>query len=194
ARDGERWFATEATRDPKAVLVGRLEALGPIESDDPLLRVLEAEGVAMRCRLDGREHWCHRRLLARIHRETLETLRSRIAPVAANDFLRFLATRQHVAPGYRLEGPAGVQTVVAQLSGLEVPAWAWEKEVLHRRVEGYRAHWIDQLTLSGELAWLRLWGSGAGTVRNTPLCVVPRQDLHAWLDCREPVDLDELGR
>src|SRR5439155_12675108 len=29
-RDGDRWFATEASRDPKAVLRGRLEAVGPV--------------------------------------------------------------------------------------------------------------------------------------------------------------------
>ena len=53
-REDGRWFAVEASRDPKAVLRGRLEALGPIESDDPLLLELEAEGVVLRTRIGGR--------------------------------------------------------------------------------------------------------------------------------------------
>src|SRR6266545_4160947 len=34
--EGERWFAKEASRDPKSVLKGRMEALGPVAGDDPL--------------------------------------------------------------------------------------------------------------------------------------------------------------
>ncbi|HEV8267587.1 MAG TPA: helicase-related protein, partial [Thermoanaerobaculia bacterium] len=77
-REGDRWFAAEATRDPKAVLRGRLEALGPIESDEliaPLLLELETEGVVLRTRIGGREAWCDRRLLSRIHRYTIDRLR-----------------------------------------------------------------------------------------------------------------------
>src|SRR6185295_16560779 len=65
ALEGDRWFAVEATREPRAVLRGRMEALGPVVSDDPLLRELEAEGVVLRVRLDGGAAWCDRRLLAR---------------------------------------------------------------------------------------------------------------------------------
>ncbi len=64
-REGDRWFAAEATREPKAVLRGRMEALGPVVSDDPLLYQLETEGVVLRTRIAGREAWCDRRLLAR---------------------------------------------------------------------------------------------------------------------------------
>ena len=46
-REGDRWFAAEASRDPKAVLRGRMEALGPVFSDDPLLLALEGEGVVL---------------------------------------------------------------------------------------------------------------------------------------------------
>ena len=82
-------------------------------SDDPLLRELEAEGVVLRTRIDGREAWCNRRLLARIHRYTLERLRKEIEPVTAAQFLRFLACWQHVDPEHRLEGPHGVRQVVS---------------------------------------------------------------------------------
>src|SRR5204862_5719736 len=89
--EGGRWFAVEASRDPKAMLRGRLEALGPIESDHPLLLALESEGVVMRTRVGGRAVWCDRRLLARIHRYTIDRLRREIEPVSAALFVRFLA-------------------------------------------------------------------------------------------------------
>ena len=179
-REGERWFATEASRDPKAMLRGRMEALGPVFSDDPVLLELEAEGVVLRTRIEGREAWCDRRLLARIHRYTLDRLRKEIEPVTAAQFLRFLACWQHVDPEHRLEGPRGVAQVVAQLAGFEIPAPAWEGRVLPARVRGYRREWLDQLTLSGEVAWGRMWGGGASPIRRTPICLVPREDLDTW--------------
>ncbi|MFB3819465.1 MAG: DEAD/DEAH box helicase, partial [Candidatus Methylomirabilales bacterium] len=178
--EGARWFAAEASREPKAVLRGRVEAVGPVVSDDPLLRELEAEGVVLRTRIDGREAWCERGLLARIHRYTLDRLRREIEPVTAAQFLRFLAAWQHVDPAHHLEGPRGVAAVVAQLAGFECPAAAWEASVLPARVRGYRREWLDQLTYSGEVAWGRLWGAGAGPIRRTPICLVTREDLEAW--------------
>jgi ATP-dependent Lhr-like helicase len=180
-REGERWFAVEASRDPRKVLRGRLEALGPVFDDDPLYRELEAEGVVLRTRIDGRPAWCHRRLLARIQGYTLDRLRREIEPVTASQFLRFLACWQHVDLEHRLEGPMGVAEVVRQLAGFEAPAAAWEAKLLSARVRGYKREWLDQLTLSGQVAWLRLWGSGPGLVRRTPISLVPREDLESWL-------------
>ncbi|HKF43305.1 MAG TPA: DEAD/DEAH box helicase [Thermoanaerobaculia bacterium] len=174
------WFAVEATRDPKAVLKGRMEALGPIVSDDPLLVQLEGEGVVLRTRIAGQLAWCDRRLLARIQRYTLERLRREIEPVSAAQFLRFLAAWQHVDPEHRLEGPRGVAQVVSQLAGFEVPAAAWEGSILPARVRGYRRDWLDQLTLSGEVAWSRLWGGAVAAVRRAPVCLVERKDMEEW--------------
>jgi ATP-dependent Lhr-like helicase len=186
-RDDGRWFAAEATRDRKLVLRGRFEALGPLPSDHPLLRgceddlrALEAEGVLLRARIGGAEAWCDRRLLARIHRYTLDRLRKEIEPVTAAQFLRFLAAWQHVAPETRLEGPRGVAQAAAQLAGFEVPAAAWEANVLPARVRGFKREWLDQVTLSGEVVWGRLWGAGLSPVRRTPVCLIPREDLEAW--------------
>jgi ATP-dependent helicase Lhr and Lhr-like helicase len=191
--EGDRWFATEASRDPKTVLRGRLEALGPIESDDPLLLQLEAEGTVLRGRFEGRPGWCNRRLLARIHRYTLERLRKEIEPVTAVEFLRFLAAHQHVDEEYRLEGPRGVAEVIRQLAGFELPAAAWEASVLPARVRSYKREWLDQLTLSGEVAWGRLWGSGVSAIRTTPLCLLPREDLGAWTALARPFEASNLG-
>src|SRR5207253_404013 len=112
-----RWYAAESTRDPVEVLKGRLEALGPVESDDPALLELERRGLVLRGRFEGRQGWCDRRLLARIHRYTLERLRKEIEPVTAAEFLRFLGCWQHVDEEHRLEGPRGVAEALRQLAG-----------------------------------------------------------------------------
>jgi ATP-dependent Lhr-like helicase len=189
-RDG-RWFAVDGIAEPKKLLVGRLEALGPVEEHDPrislggeetrLLLELEHEGSILRTRLGGRPVWCERRLLARIHRYTLERLRREIEPVTATEFLQFLSCWQHVDEEYRLEGPRGVGEVLRQLAGFEVPAWAWESQVLPRRVRDYRREWLDELTLSGEFAWGRLWGGGGSAIRVTPMTLIPRDHLDEWL-------------
>jgi ATP-dependent Lhr-like helicase len=179
--DGTRWRAVDGPTDPKAILRGRLEALGPVVSDDPVLADLESDGVVLRVRLQGQQAWCDRRLLARIHRYTLERLRQEIEPVTAADFLAYLACWQHADEPHRLEGPAGVIEVLRQLAGFEAPAVAWEASILPRRVRGYRREWLDQATLSGEFAWGRLWGSGACAVRVTPVAFYARETLPRWL-------------
>ncbi len=198
-RDGERWFATEAPREGAEVLAGRLEALGPVRADDPLITAdetaafaLEGQGRVLRTRIGGVPHWCDRRLLARIHRYTLDRLRKEIEPVAAAVFLRFLARWQHVAPGAGLTGPLGVLEVVRQLAGLEAPAAAWERSILPARIPDYRPAWLDELTLSGQVAWGRLWGAGAGVARNAPISLFPREDLDAWCGLAVPGDVWSL--
>jgi ATP-dependent helicase Lhr and Lhr-like helicase len=196
-REGERWYAVEASRDPKAILRGRMEALGPVESDDPLLLALEAEGVVLRTRIAGRPAWCDRRLLARIHRYTVDRLRREIEPVTASQFLRFLGRWQRASADHQREGPRGVCDAIAQLAGFEVAAGAWEKSVLPARVSGYKREWLDQATLSGEVVWARLWGAGAAPMRNTPIALVPREDLDAWTNLpgpEVPKDLSEEAR
>ena len=223
AREGSggetRWFAAEASREPRAILRGRMEALGPVfvaegagpaaardggaragtgpaadagprggpepptvaTSDEPVLLALEAEGVVLRCRIAGRPAWCERRLLARIHRYTLDRLRREIEPLTAAELWRFLACWQHADPAFKLEGPRGVAEVVRKLAGFEIPAAEWEGSVLPARLHDYRPEWLDQLTLSGEVAWGRLWGEGDAPARSSPICLLPREDLETWL-------------
>src|SRR6185295_14150281 len=47
-------------------------------------------------------------------------------------------------------------------------------------VRGYRREWLDELTLSGEVAWARLWGAGASVIRRTPIGLVMREELDSW--------------
>lgn len=192
------WFATEATREPLAVLRGRLEALGPIISDDPGLLALEHEGSVLRSRLDGQQVWCNRRLLARIHRLAIDRRRRAWRPVSPVAFMRFLARWQGLHPDTWRDGPRGVADVVNQLAGFAVPGPLWTGQVISRRVRGFRHEWLDQLCLTGELAWGRLWTShqptsGRNALSQVPICLVPRADLETWLRLTPVVDESPLS-
>ena len=100
--------------------------------------------------------WCERRLLARIHRLTVGMLRKQIEPVTAAQFMRWLLRWQHVAPGSQAAGERGTLEVLQQLQGFEVPANAWERQVLARRLTHYDPKWLDQLCLTGAVGWGRL--------------------------------------
>ncbi len=100
--------------------------------------------------------WCERRLLARIHRLTVATLRKQIAPVTASQFMSWLLKWQHVAPGTQVRGEHGTLEVIRQLQGFEIPASAWERFVLARRISDYDPAHLDQLCLSGAVGWGRL--------------------------------------
>ncbi|MEN8161981.1 MAG: hypothetical protein ABFS41_18070, partial [Myxococcota bacterium] len=163
--------APELEDAAKETVRGHLSACGPVTAAElarrtaldavtveVALAALEAEGFVLRGRFSGvdTEEFCERRLLARIHRGTLDRLRREIEPVSAQDFMRFLLRWQHVAPNTQLEGRRGVLAVVEQLQGFELAAGAWEESVLPARVASYRGEWLDDLCLSGELAWARL--------------------------------------
>lgn len=100
--------------------------------------------------------WCHRRLLARIHRLTLANARKQVESVTASMFWRWLSHWQHVAPGSQLSGERGLLNILSQLQGFEVAANAWERQVLARRVSNYDPTWLDHLCLSGSIGWGRL--------------------------------------
>src|SRR5258708_5761086 len=100
--------------------------------------------------------WCDRRLLARIHRLTVGTLRKQIQPASAAQFMRWLLRWQHVAPGMQLLGDRGTLEVLQQLQGFEAPANAWEDRILARRIANYDAKALDQLCLTGAVGWGRL--------------------------------------
>ena len=100
--------------------------------------------------------WCHRRLLARIHRLTIGRLRKEVEPVTSAEFMRFLFQWQHVSPGSRLHGEAGLLDIVAQLAGFEAAASAWEPHLLRTRLAKYEPELLDRLCLGGAVSWGRL--------------------------------------
>src|SRR6266853_111583 len=95
--------------------------------------------------LEPELEWCERRLLARIHRLTVATLRKQIEPVTAAQFMRWLLRWQHVAVGAQVQGERATLDVLRQLQGFEIPANAWERHILGRRVVNYDPKWLDQL-------------------------------------------------
>ena len=153
-------------------------------------RALEAEGVVLRGSFTSGardEEWCDRRLLARIHRYTLDRLRAEIEPVTPADFMRFLFAWQHVDAGIAAHGRRRrARAFVGQLDGFELAAGAWERHVLPARVQGYDPSTLDALCFSGEVAWARLSGTprapGARPrpMRATPVSIFLREHAAVW--------------
>jgi len=165
----QNWERSNAIRE---VLRGRMEASGPItiarlqdilslsssEIETGLLG-LESEGFVLRGKFQPgttEQEWCDRRLLARIHRLTIDRLRAEIQPVSVQDFYRFLFVWQRVDVDHRVEGPDGLQSVLEQLDGCELPLASWESAVLAARVADYDPEWLDRLCFSGRVGWGRL--------------------------------------
>ena len=142
-----------------ATQLGNMLGLHAGEIEKALLR-MEATGSILRGKFtDPRVaeiEWCDRRLLARIHRLTVATLRKQIEPVTAAQFMRWLLRWQHIAPGTQVVGERGTLEVLRQLQGFEIPANAWERHVLGRRIADYDPKWLDQLCLTGAVGWGRL--------------------------------------
>ena len=133
---------------------------GPGHGRAPALLELEAEGSVMRCRIGGRNAWCERRLLARIHRLHPRSPASRDR---AGHRRRVVAIPRLLAARRRAFPPRGSARRVrggAQARRLRDRGREWEASIFASRVRGYRPEWLDHLTLTGELAWGRLWGRG----------------------------------
>ncbi|MGH7968095.1 MAG: Lhr family ATP-dependent helicase, partial [Limisphaerales bacterium] len=203
--------APDSTRDqrlePEAALRelvrGRMEINGPVRAGelatffhvpatqiDAALLALEAEGFVLRGKFRPGAHeveWCDRRLLARIHRLTINRLRAEIQPVAIAEFQRFLLAWQRADPEYQAQGLNGLEAVLDQLDGYELAAAAWEPEVLALRVKDYSPQWLDQLCLSGRFGWGRLNprqtqnGKPFSPVRSSPVSIFARGSLAHWL-------------
>ena len=154
--------------------LGDVLGLSGSDIEKALLR-MEAAGIVLRGKFTGaagtwagapaphetaphqpETEWCERRLLARIHRLTVGMLRKQIEPVTAAQFMRWLARWQHVAPGSQVSGERGTLEVLQQLQGFEIPANAWERQILARRVADYDPKWLDQLCMTGAVGWGRL--------------------------------------
>ena len=197
------WVPEDAARE---MVRGRMEVLGPVTvahlargfglKDEALIEgavlALETEGRILRGRFTKNSsllapgaslEWCDRRLLARIHRYTLNRLRAEIEPVAAVDYMRFLLHWQHVIKDEQKQGVEGLAAIVEQLDGFELPAAAWESEVLPARVRHYTPDQLDALCLSGRVAWGRLGpmsGATRAPLRSSPIALMLRQHTHLW--------------
>lgn len=130
----------------------------PTAHIDAALLALESSGMVLRGKFRGvnQLEWCERRLLARIHRLTLGILRREIAAINPALFMQWLLKWQHVFPGTQLRGEQGLLEIIKQLQGFEMPANAWEKQVLAKRMTDYHAGMLDKLCLAGAIGWGRL--------------------------------------
>ena len=192
--------------------LGNLLGLPSSEIERALLR-MEAGGTILRGRFTEKtltarapaqetpspqQEWCERRLLARIHRLTVATLRKQIEPVTAAQFMRWLLRWQHVAPGSQVQGERATLDVLRQLQGFEIPANAWERQVLSRRIANYDPKWLDQLCMTGAVGWGRLSphpatleDSAAGKRRVIPTSVAPItffvREESDWMSPHHPI-------
>ncbi len=194
------WSREEAVRE---LVRGRLQMCGPVTAGemahtlavgepevDAALLALEGEGFVLRGAFtspDAGAEWCERRLLARIHRYTLNRLRAEIRPVSQADFMRFLFAWQRVAEGEQAAGVEGLAGVLAQLEGFETCAGAWEADVLGRRVAKYDPGLLDAVCMAGRVTWARMSppsGNGPpvrGPLPATPVAFLDRSRMEVWL-------------
>jgi ATP-dependent helicase Lhr and Lhr-like helicase len=197
--------------------LGQLLGLPASEIEKALLR-LEASGAILRGKFAAPRpgvdppqgsadeiQWCERRLLARIHRLTVATLRKQIEPVTPAQFMNWLLRWHDIAPGTQVQGERALLDVLRQLQGFEIPANAWERYVLARRVSDYHPQWLDQLCLTGAVGWGRLsphpatlQDSTDGKRRVIPTSVAPitffvREEAD-WMTAHDPAIDRSEGR
>jgi ATP-dependent Lhr-like helicase len=206
------WERADALRE---LVRGRMEISGPITAGaladffrlpiaeiEQALLALEGEGFVLRGKFRAgaeQTEWCDRRLLARIHRLTINRLRAEIQPVTVAEFQRFLLAWQHVSAEHKVEGPEGVEAVLDLLDGYEAPAAAWEPAVLASRVKEYTPQWLDQLCFTGRVGWGRLSppqnlkARGFTPLRSSPIALFARGHLRDWLELAAPTALTEFS-
>ena len=198
-----------------AAIRGWLEVSGPTtepETADLLgitrdqaaaaLEALEGEGLVLRGRFrpdQPEQEWCHRRLLARIHRLTMAGLRREIEPVDVAVYLRYLHHHHGILGETRRTGTNGLYEAIAQLQGIDLPAVCWERDVLPARLADYRGSWLDELCLTGEIGWGRLYPRPrdpekarpmASITRIAPVSLFLRED-RSWLTANSSI-ADEI--
>jgi len=208
----QNWDRSAAIRE---LLRGRIEVSGPMsvgqlenilglarsEIETALLG-LESEGFVLRGKFHPNtteQEWCDRRLLARIHRLTIDRLRAEIKPVSLQDFYRFLFAWQRAGPEHHVEGAEGLESVLEQLDGCELPLAAWESAILPARVTDYDPEWLDRLCFSGRVGWGRLStpqspnARVSAPLRSSPIALYQRENLHDWLVLTQPTSAIELS-
>lgn len=196
---------TEWTREDACqfLILGRLN-LYPIQSKEEIAQALQFSASFVESHLlaiqsrghilqgqftkSGREEWCERRLLHRIHQITLEGLRKQIKPVSPEEFLHFLFSYHGLVRGRQKLGVQGLKEVLISLQGFETAAGAWEEEILPRRVSDFQTQYLDQLCYSGFVSWGRFHpliredesAKLGGMHKGVPLAFAVREHL-PWL-------------
>lgn len=156
------------------------------------LYALENEGFVFRGYFTPdlkEEEWCERRLLARIHRYTLQKLRKEIDPVSVADYMRFLFAWHSLSSESKPEGPDSLLKILEQLEGFEAQAASWESDLLPMRMKDYDHNWLDMLCLSGRAVWGKYKPlqnkkdkpTSRSPIKTTPISVLNRNHVDLWL-------------
>jgi ATP-dependent Lhr-like helicase len=122
-----------------------LHELERLEASEALVR------GGLRPGSSGRE-WCDPDVLRRIRRASVAALRREVEPVDGAALARFAPAWQNVDRG----GGGSLDRLrdaLVPLQRLPLTADVWERDVLPRRVQGYRPDWLDSLCASGEIVW-----------------------------------------
>ncbi len=192
---------------------GWLQILGPVTANNlstltslpasdifKAFLAMEMQGLALRGAFehpaltptdpDHEIEWCERRILQRIHRLALGTLRKAVEPVPPSVYMRWLLGWQHLAPQTQLTGEEGLLEVLSQLEGFEAPAVEWERTLLPSRVANYDPRWLDALCLSGAVGWGRVSPHPAWTAKtgSAPRRVIPTNAAPITFFVRESAD------
>jgi ATP-dependent Lhr-like helicase len=201
AKDDEALSREQATMQ---IVQGWLQLVGPTtaaqlagimrlhpRSINQALLKMEMQGLAMRGVFERPKppedapheiEWCERRILHRIHRLTVRSMRQRVEPVPATTFMRWLLEWHRFTPTpdetRRPMGEEAVLAAIEQLEGFEAPAAEWERSLLPTRVPNYDPRWLDNLCLAGIVGWGRIsphpaWQKVAGDA--TSKAVGPRR-------------------
>lgn len=186
------------------IIRSRLDISGPVtikevtellpvkESEvEQALVALETEGFVFRGHFlsNTEEEWCERRLLARIHRYTIDRLRSEIKPVSPSEFMHYLFHWQHVITEDSADIFQQLRKVLDQLEGYESQSVAWEGDVFPTRVKSYSYTSLDLLLMTGEYVWGRFKTGKPDSVqlsntpiRTTPVTFIKRENLKFYLN------------
>ncbi|QDT97212.1 DEAD/DEAH box helicase [Gimesia aquarii] len=153
-----------------------------------------AENATLSSETPSKE-WCHRRLLARIHRLTLQGLRAQVQPVGTNVFIQFLSHLHGLTGDEKRSGTNGLFEVLSMLQGVDIPAICWERDILSSRITNYKTNDLDELCFTGEIGWGRLYPPKraadqgkpmTGITRNAPVSFFLREDT-PWLTYFNPI-------
>jgi ATP-dependent Lhr-like helicase len=209
-------MASGAEEILRKTLQGWLQILGPVTSAGmaarlgvsaaavwPQMLQLESTGIILRGVFEGKPQpepvpnheveWCERRILQRIHKRTLHSLRRQIEPVTPAVYMRWLLDWQHLGEQRQLTGEQGLLEALRGLEGFEAPAAEWERTILPQRVANYDPRWLDALCLTGAVGWGRISphpafadAASGGPRRVVPTSMAPvtffvREEAH-WMD------------
>ena len=158
-----------------------LQALGTLETEGSILKGAFSQDAIQ----NGMTEVCDKRMLQRIHRSTIKTLRKSIKPVSAQSLMRFLFRWQRVGQSAKHVGPQGFLEVIEQLQGFESAAVSWEEAILPSRMADYQPNLLDMACFSGDVSWSRLSPKAIESnqhlpTKAAPMTLMKRQD-QSWL-------------